>query len=164
MAITVRCGCGSEFDVPDGMAGRSGKCRRCGAAVVVPDPAREAVLIEEPDDVGIPTIDAELDPITVHVSDASAIVSFGPEPWYYGLIAGYAWFVVICGVMSALLMTVAIVILYAQATEKPPIVALLLGLLWPLGIVLAAMTIAAPILLAVDVARNIRAIRLQTRR
>lgn len=36
MAISVLCGCGKRFDVPDSYRGRTGKCTACGAPLAVP--------------------------------------------------------------------------------------------------------------------------------
>lgn len=39
MPITITCPCGKTATVPDNLAGRTGRCGNCGAAVVVPLPA-----------------------------------------------------------------------------------------------------------------------------
>jgi hypothetical protein len=50
MPISVTCdGCGARFKAPDAAAGKKGKCKKCGAAILVPVPA--AVGAEGEDDL-----------------------------------------------------------------------------------------------------------------
>jgi len=55
MPITVSCPCGKSFTVGDEFAGRTGKCKGCGAALVVPTPAADTgdveLLEDEPEPV-----------------------------------------------------------------------------------------------------------------
>ncbi len=39
MPISVICGCGKAFSVPDNLAGRRGRCKACGLTVEIPGPA-----------------------------------------------------------------------------------------------------------------------------
>ncbi len=51
MAIDVTCeGCGKTLSVDDSMAGKRGKCPKCGTVLVVPDdgPVRAEVAAPEP--------------------------------------------------------------------------------------------------------------------
>ena len=41
MAIEVTCSCGSRISAPSEFAGRAGRCRKCGARIVIPDPAAD---------------------------------------------------------------------------------------------------------------------------
>ena len=50
MPIPVTCdGCGARFKAPDAAAGKKGKCKKCGAAIVVPVPAAAAESALEDD-------------------------------------------------------------------------------------------------------------------
>jgi hypothetical protein len=50
MAIPVTCeGCGARFKAPDAAAGKKGKCKKCGASILVPVP--EAVGAAAEDDL-----------------------------------------------------------------------------------------------------------------
>ncbi len=54
MPIQVDCACGASFKVKDEMAGRKGKCPKCGGQIAVPAPAKELELELEPTtDVGL---------------------------------------------------------------------------------------------------------------
>jgi hypothetical protein len=48
MPIPVKCdGCGARFKAPDAAAGKKGKCKKCGAAIVVPAPAAAESAFED---------------------------------------------------------------------------------------------------------------------
>lgn len=47
MAIMVKCKCGAQFKAPIEYAGRAAHCPKCKAALRVPDPAKDAVPLEE---------------------------------------------------------------------------------------------------------------------
>ena len=54
MSITVTCACGKSFTVGDEFAGRTGKCKGCGAALTVPAPESTGdveLLEDEPEPV-----------------------------------------------------------------------------------------------------------------
>src|SRR5687768_8001911 len=48
MPIPVTCdGCGARFKAPDAAAGKKGKCKKCGATIVVPAPAAVGAEAED---------------------------------------------------------------------------------------------------------------------
>ncbi|HVJ83106.1 MAG TPA: hypothetical protein VNC50_18705, partial [Planctomycetia bacterium] len=50
MPISFSCACGQNYVVDDAAAGRSGRCKKCGASMVVPQPAPAAPTAAEPDE------------------------------------------------------------------------------------------------------------------
>lgn len=59
MSIHVACKCGKEFDVPERMAGKAGKCPACGGRIEVPDPNQapdpdQIIFDEEPEEDNSP--------------------------------------------------------------------------------------------------------------
>ena len=64
MPIDVSCSCGKSFSVPDHFAGKSGKCKACGARLVIPEPAdnRPAAAFGflDGEDLGGPVVPAAL--------------------------------------------------------------------------------------------------------
>jgi hypothetical protein len=62
MPITVNCPCGKSFTVGDEFAGRTGKCKGCGAALVVPAPAADTGDVELLDDEPEPVVVVEEKP------------------------------------------------------------------------------------------------------
>jgi hypothetical protein len=175
MPIAIECrGCGFRADVPDVFAGRAAKCRRCGARVGVPagegglvaaaipelDTARVAFPSIATDDAEGPAARPPRD--GRHLDAAWAIVA-GPEPWYYRFLAGYAYLILGSGVLAGSLWLAASILVASAAPdpEGAPLRPLTLALaaVPAIGLVLGSLLVAAPILLAVDAARTLRAIR-----
>lgn len=52
MAIRVECACGKVSTAPDSAAGKTGRCKACGAAIAIPDvgPSSDLAIALDPDD------------------------------------------------------------------------------------------------------------------
>jgi hypothetical protein len=183
MPIPVSCPCGFSAEVPDTFVGRSVKCRRCGERVTVSSPVPAwpdaepdvAQVIPELDVDGVdfPTVDvngtgAENDrpasPASSEAHAARADASWprrelGTEPWYYGFLVGYAVFIACSGCALGIIWLLLSVAAYAGSDPKPPPLVLAAAAAPGVAAILGALLIAAPILLAVDAARNLRALR-----
>ena len=192
--------CMVSIKAPDDAAGKTGRCRNCRAAILVPGPTDfddvvsgptdfDDILIAAgahiPDDhgddddaasvfatVGPLVFDDEQDdsdspmsprpwrsgrqpsarssdtesPVT---GPPSSPMNIPPEPWYYGFLAFGAQAVLTIGIVSAAMRLYFVVVGEESAGVEP--VALV--------IVCMAMASAAPTLLLVDLARNIRILR-----
>ena len=158
MPIVFRCSdCGRDSQVPGDYAGRWVKCR-CGARHLVEVPAREdRLLLDDRRPLRkAPRHSAASTPAIVEEEPTPKAWTVPPEPWYYWLVdvtarCAAAAFVGLF-VLSLLLGTYI-----ESATEgRIPIAALIVPSF--LGLVLSLLALA-PVLLAVDVARNIRALR-----
>lgn len=49
MGIKVTCDCGKEYEVPESLAGKTGKCADCGVTFTVPLPPLEPPPISKPE-------------------------------------------------------------------------------------------------------------------
>jgi len=187
MPIPVTCGgCGHTMDVPDAHAGKRGRCKRCGEVVRVPSPElvaafgfaagadsdsdsdSDGALPLEPGPVWDPAAMAaraeadaeakEFPPLDVlgrpPVTRAPAPVQ-GREPWYYRVLVIYAYLILGLGLAIAIPMGVIMLGLLAEGGRHASLVALAI----PLAIGFGSAVTGAPILLGVDLARNVRVIR-----
>lgn len=163
--IEITCQCGRMLKAPDSAIGKKGRCKGCGSEVEILPP-----VVDEPetvDDEPMPDLainvdeeDAPLDP-KVGPPVPKPNPAMPPEPWFYGFLDGYAklcvglavvqFLLVLCGAVIGILTTMS-------ENQRIPLVAgtvVLVSLAWMLGIIL----VSCPILLAVDAARNLRAMR-----
>jgi hypothetical protein len=185
MTIEVACQCGRTLKFPESGAGRKGRCKACGAAFRIPDPVN---AIAEPDPGSATpddnflsnfTSDDERGPFDVSriVPDddekvvarpaATAApqpprVSAGPEPWYYGFLVVYATGTMalgltVCGLIMAFGFHMAFAAVGKEETKLVPY-GLAIGAIGA-ACVVPVLLASAPIFLAVDAARNLRAIR-----
>lgn len=83
MAIVFSCACGQKYSVAESLAGKSGRCKKCGATMAIPRVAAEAAEA--------PEIAPEEDPtrVAVTVRPAEPVAGAAPEP--HGP-EGPAWF------------------------------------------------------------------------
>src|SRR5262245_31971896 len=73
MAIVFSCACGQKFSVGESLAGKSARCKKCGAAVVIPQAAPE-----EPEEVEL-VAEEEAAPVPVDEPKRNA-AGKGPRP------------------------------------------------------------------------------------
>lgn len=185
MPIKVLCDCGRKLTLRDEAAGKRIRCPECKTPIAVPAMAEDvdgfplmatapafaagangsnAAMAPAPHFPPIQIRDDEED-------DAPPVP--GPsakmprEPWYYRFLATYAkvwlWLGLIQFGLVLAITAYRLLILTAEGVLSGPFLgSILWGLAIPLGISLcflfALCLIAAPILLAVDAARNLRAI------
>jgi hypothetical protein len=75
--------------VPDGLAGRRGKCKSCGAPLTVPDAVTASDgRADEPVSLPDPPPPRPLPPV---------------EPWYYSFMIAYAYILIGLGIFSCVL-------------------------------------------------------------
>jgi hypothetical protein len=80
-----------------------------------------------------------------------------PEPWYYAFLEGYAKAFLVLGVMGALFgLALALGVVFFSATGRLMALAVVVGLVFSL---LGVLFVFALIQLAVEVGRNLRAVR-----
>src|SRR4051812_33566199 len=130
MTIDVTCQCGRVLRAPMTAAGKKGRCKSCGATILVPDPGIPvAVPVDTPlavvdDDVMdalgiVPDPDEdeeEQDDATgwsARVLKSSTpprgkppATPLPPEPWYYWFLVLYAKFIMCAGVFGWSIMVV----------------------------------------------------------
>lgn len=178
MPITVHCSCGKAISVPDSYAGRTGTCRGCGAPIMVPasNDAVEAFLIPEDDMMPVSRPPSPPSPIHVVIADDPVPISTGTlayqipgEPWYYKFLTVYAsvlfWIGLIQFITTVLVIGLTLVLLPSanDRLERMRITVFLAPVFISLGVLIFFWLCSAPILLAVDAARNLRAIRWSSR-
>lgn len=181
MTIEIACQCGKVLHAPESAIGRKGRCKRCGVVIEIaaPEPEPE-IRLEEPDEPARDDFGINL-PITVEEDDeddhlqamvrrpappaqtqpAGSARPIPPEPWFYGVLAGYATLCMILGIAQFVIVLIIAVTLANEkpGTGAPSAMFVFMSLGWMLGLTL----IASPILLAVDAARNVRVIRYNPR-
>src|SRR4051812_11019940 len=57
MAIDFACACGQKYSVDESLAGKSGRCKKCGATMLIPQAAEEieeAELVAPPKSASVP--------------------------------------------------------------------------------------------------------------
>lgn len=146
MPVEVFCTCGKKYEIPDGNGGKQFRCRQCRSVNTVPqDP------VFAPDDgAGLDVDTSEPLGSGYRVSTSSYDRTPMGEPWYYSLLSGWTKFVWVLGLGLGGL--VAVVGLRTPETA-------LIGVIAGGVIALMSSLFAAPTLLLVDLARNVRAIR-----
>lgn len=162
MAIRFECKCGQRLVMLDRFAGRRVRCRQCGHEQTVPSSTSSPPEIPpidfsaeserragDPDQVELPGLRTDADD-----EDEVEAPSFPLDPWYYYLF-GFLGFASI-GVGAAML------ILGLQASGEGAGGAA--GAFLVVGYSLAVVIAGAGMLLFVDVARNIRRLRLHADR
>ena len=113
MPIEVACVCGKLTMVADSFGGRSGKCRSCGASILVP--ALPAADLEPTPAVLLDLVTDDGDPVS---RPASAAVISG-EPWYYRFLEAYAtglFWLALCQAGLGLAVAVAICLRSEEGT------------------------------------------------
>ena len=88
MAIVFSCACGQKYSVAEALAGKSGRCKKCGATMRIPRVAAEAA--------GAPAFAAEEEParVAVTVRPAEPAADEAPDPdgpegpaWFQGYLS-----------------------------------------------------------------------------
>src|SRR5262245_4151022 len=173
MTIDVTCPCGQALKFPISGAGRRGRCKACGNFVDIPAPEPDPAVrssVPHPDDTGValpPGMEIDDEDLHALVSPPrprSAVPEpeesdreVPPEPWYYGLLFACAAFCILAGVAQFVIVFLARAA--KEADEVHP--GILPGLTIPtsFGVMVAMLLASLPLLLLVDMARNIREIR-----
>lgn len=158
--------CGAAVSAPEEYAGRSTKCRRCNNPIVVPQPVTARLPSRgDPEDVSTksrsePEEPEELEPVEQEP------IRRNREPWFYGYLEKYAKILQILDYVIAAGCAVLATILFIIAAVRGGVMAAFLAFLaWvlALAVIAAALLLSlvgvAAILLAVDAARNIRAMK-----
>ena len=186
--IRVTCKCGKSIEVPDQFAGKTGKCKACGTAVLVPfvsEPEPVFAALAGDDDVVEMTDNDIVTPFTAPVSPPSAPIvtnvddsnaelktfskprakepynPIGKEPWYFRFLVGYAYAIVGIGALGAVFYVVLGVLVAGRTAGSMVLVAVLGSAARGIGIVLISLVVAAPILLGVNIARGVRLLCIQ---
>ena len=151
MSIDFYCQCGRALKARDSDAGRKVRCPHCKTALDVPIPE----LIEAREDFNPFVADPhpQHGVVIVQSSPSQRPVSLRtpPEPWYYGLITLVAYLIIVCGVcVFGLILWNAIETAPSDAWERG---------IYALGFIVVTWVIAAPLLILVNAARNVRALR-----
>lgn len=197
MTIDVTCHCGKVLKVDPRHAGKKGRCKSCGATLLIPDlaaaavpdapPLIEPLVVDEAEALndaftGLSTDEdgvlddvsrvAPLPPLpppppivpTATASPKPASAQVPAEPWYYDFLTAMAMIILAIGVGTGGLLIVLSVLgfLLAPPEYRPRTAGGFVGLGISAAIcVFSSLLTSAPILLAVDAARNLRAIRYQ---
>jgi hypothetical protein len=186
LSITFACDCGRTINAPDTAAGKKARCPGCGDLIKVPDaddPKAVAAVVatasqaapssplmppRQSQSVPAPTpAPAAASPSSSHPPPLWAAPSMPLEPWYYGVLEFFAWVWVVGGIGQ---FVVAAVVLFQSFPPTSPTTGSDLPMdtpatpAWPLFFascvaLLGAVLSAGIVLLAVDAARNVRAIR-----
>ena len=180
--IDVTCRCGRVLKAPLSAAGKKGRCKACGTELRIPDVADSAYAVATPAvsspfvPMAFPTDDhssAVYLPVTVD-SDAKKTPgsaraddeSVPGEPWYYRFLEIYAKAIMLIGLIVCSCWCFFGIIVWAiamasdaQGGSKFGLIAAQIAAAWGILTQIPVMDITAPILLVVDLARNIRAIR-----
>lgn len=191
MAITFACpNCSKTLRADDSHAGKRARCSGCKSPVVVPSGGGDGgvypvdeLLVTGSSQWGSmpygppPVITISPPPVVAGDPDDDTVFGAGdrmqmlfsipPEPWYYRFIVGYAWLVAVLGFAQFALVLPLMLIGWAMRDPLFPAagsaVLALLEALYSLGVLLACLAVAAPMLLIVDAARNLRMMRFSGR-
>ena len=136
MSIAAQCPCGQRYSVKDDLAGFLAP-----PIVVAAEPPADRPAVSPS--------------FTVQVDHRLGSPRIGREPWFYAFLGFYAGLTMVLGLVQA----GAVTVLYF--TAKPADSALVDGgtLMRSWGIGFTAVLVAAVVLLALDAARQLRAIR-----
>lgn len=169
--------CQTSMKAPSSLSGRKARCKGCGQGVLIPPPDGEpgydvAAFDDFPEEPETPTMVAvqppPLPPLVAGDPDESpkgaapAFRTMPPEPWFYRFLSGYAQVVAVLGIAQfGLVSILCIYIVFRAARESQGYASLGAGLIfvYSLGVLFVSLCFAAPVLLGVDMARNIRVMR-----
>ena len=195
--IDVTCSCGRVLKAPAQYAGKKGRCKGCGAVILIPDdpPPETFAVADSPStdawgDLGSPsdevatlaavaasieTEDDDDEPpaSSTHRDSGSSSLSKLPfipfEPWSYEFLDTYArWTMGIGMVLCALILIVGLLLALSalasgmSAQSGVPALGVITGLsVMAFGAlsIIPFLLASAPIFLAVDAARHLRALR-----
>jgi hypothetical protein len=185
VSITFACDCGRTVNAPDTAAGKRARCPGCGDLIKVPDaddpkavaaamatasqaaPSAPPMPPRQPQTVSAPTT-ASMAPAAAPVASSVphwAAPAMPPEPWYYGLLAFIAGVWTVLGVGQFLLVLFVFVGggTVGVGPERGEVAMAVIPLVMMSGGAMIGMLLSAGlVLLAVDAARNVRAIRWKT--
>lgn len=163
MTIEVACSCGRVLKAPDSAVGKKGRCKGCGQIIEISSPVADEPI---PDlAVEINEENAVLDPRIAPLASPANNRTMPTEPWFYGFLVFYAMSCVVIAIAQFCLVLIGVLIQVQQAISEGRSFSIALGtivlisLAWMLGIIL----VSCPILLAVDAARNLRAMRYEVK-
>jgi hypothetical protein len=178
MPIDVQCGCGKTFQVPDTMAGKRGRCKACGAVLVVPDvaddddsgyvPAAATPLIaDDSDDTVAAAVIPDDPPINISLQprtrSRASVRASTREPWFYGFLELWAGLALLAAALQAFAAVLAIVIAVMVAQDSTTtadagatVSATTAGIAF--AGCLGSLTLAALIRMLVDIGRSLRGI------
>lgn len=168
MSVFVSCSsCGAKLRAPDNAAGRTFKCPKCGDLLRAPTTTN-----------GLPDSDFTAEPEEPEPKEQESLGHDG-EPWFYGYLEKYAkilqilYYVIAAGiaVLATILFIMALVGAFSSMKGSGGfgVIGVFLSFLgWILSLVgiaaalLLGLVGVALLLLVVDVARNVRAIKKAT--
>jgi len=157
MAIEITCTCGRILNAPDSAIGKKGRCKGCGKVIDIVTPPEPEKQNRVPD-LGIQMEDEDVpvDPRLAPPPPPS--VKIPPEPFYYGFLVFYAYTCITLGIVQFVVF-LGLAVVAAQYADYGQSVVLGSTVLWSLGVMLGVVLVSCPVLLAVDAARNVRAMR-----
>lgn len=157
MPIPVPCQCGRTLNAPVGAAGRKVRCPHCKAVLDVPIPDLE----EDDGEDFNPFVKAPTHAGPVIVQSTPSLkarpIAIPPEPWYYRFIAFFFGLLSFLGVLQF-----GITIYFISTTSITPDFEVVERVKWIIAssfLMLATWCSTAPMLLILDQARNVRAVR-----
>lgn len=158
--IEVTCRCGRVLKVPDSAIGKQGRCKGCGQTIdiiAIPTDGPDAMTGDQLSAIPIGDSGEGIDlpisaPIGTLATESRGGRRMPPEPWYYGFLVLYSWVCIVIGVGQ---FAYHLLLGTGQSGAVMNVGRVVVSFGSMLGIIL----VSCPILLAVDVARNIRAMR-----
>jgi len=179
MMIEVTCPCGRVLKAPEQYAGRKGRCKGCGAVLMIPAQAElgdpdhgggeppepqgpapdlivddafvAGVLAPDPPPQALPQAPAET-PTAAHAAP--------PEPWYYGFVEAIAVLVLIAGLFGGGVGLIVNLPVSDPVKKEGEQVTGSVPAMVGYGVFLVSSVLwSSSVFVALDLARNIRAIR-----
>jgi hypothetical protein len=146
--------CHATIKAPEQLQGKAALCPKCREKCIVPDP--DALPSAEPFSFrSTENEQLDFDPLPPPP---------GPEPWYFGFLVFYAYLQLILGIGGICFVIIYLLIivgLMQRAASAWASASVMIGLIF---VAFESLFFAAMILLAVDAARTLRAIRSKIRR
>lgn len=177
MTIEFRCpGCNAPLRADAGHVGKKAKCKGCGDVVIVPARGGDSYEVVESKPPAIPR---SLPIQNEHVAATTPQVAEPPapscrempgrgwpDPWYYRVVSGLVTLVVAITVGQFCIFLIWAVFVFVDAGNKLPTAADWLYVVvpmffWSSGILLSGLLWACPILIFLDIGRNIRTMRME---
>ncbi len=182
MTISVSCpSCSSKFRTDAAHIGKKARCKKCSAVLTVTPsdddlyeldtpaapPSASPSWQEDDQEVAAEPLPSAYAPVAIPVSvplPPLADRSMPTEPWYYQFLVGYAWTVAVLGLLQLLYFAMKLVEQYEKLGDTE----LASDLFWrgatsvmtiAACIMIGALLVSAPVLVFVDIARNVRAMR-----
>jgi hypothetical protein len=160
---------GPESPAPEDKPSPEGQAGAAGSARLKPGASPDLYIEFEADEAPSASVDqwlrsaSAVPPSTRGVGSETRSIFSGPpsalriepDPWYYGFLEVYAKFIMCIGVIQAPVVGILFLSSFGPAPSKPVAVDIS-GFLISIIIMFSSLLFAAPILLVVDAARNVR--------